>query len=191
MDSFDFELNIESLDKKIAPTVTPGTTPALKEACCACLKNNQHSSGVKFDIDGTFTKKAALFWDEEISFEIVKQWDPDDAAQWGAECIALLLVPSLTDLQVVERYYKNSGGGFDYWLAKKNTTPIGLTYDNNDFAGRLEVSGIHSGKKADVNSRVKRKKDQVTRSDDSGKPAYIIVVEFKAPMANASIKNHE
>lgn len=62
--------------------------------------------------------------------------------------------------------------------------------DKEDFGGlpfqrkaRLEISGIRKGDGSDINRRVNLKVEQIKRSDDSGFPAYIVVVEFSNPMS--------
>ena len=84
-----------------------------------------------------------------------------------------MLVRTLTDFTVIERSFK--GPGFDYWLG----------HDDGLFQGkaRLEVSGIRNGTEAQVNQRVKEKLNQITPSDHTGLPAYIVVVEFKQPQS--------
>ena len=65
------------------------------------------------------------------------------------------------------------GPGFDYW--------IGETTENLENASRLGVSGILNGDDTEIKKRVRGKKRQTERSDETGLPAYVCVVEFSRP----------
>jgi hypothetical protein len=99
--------------------------------------------------------------------------DPGETTEQGAYGIALLLVRALTGLTVVERSRK--GTGFDWWLGP----------DDRLFQAkaRLEVSGIREGDLRTIRSRVRVKVKQTERSDVSGFPAFVVVVEFGTPRA--------
>ena len=81
----------------------------------------------------------------------------------------------VTNKVVVERSKK--GTGFDYWLGDKD-------YDGPPFVGvsRLEVSGILSGTKNQIKSRIKEKKGQMIPTDHLA-PGFVAVVEFGTPLA--------
>jgi hypothetical protein len=100
--------------------------------------------------------------------------DLQEATERGAYGIAILIVCDLTGMVVVERSKK--GPGFDYWLGDED--------DDLLFAGkaRLEVSGILSGSRSQVQARVRQKKEQVKPSDHLA-PGYVAVVEFGTPTA--------
>lgn len=85
------------------------------------------------------------------------------------------MVKEVTNKVVVERSKK--GTGFDYWLGDKD-------YDGLPFVGisRLEVSGILSGTKNQIESRIKEKKGQMTPTDHLA-PGFVAVVEFGTPIA--------
>jgi hypothetical protein len=99
-----------------------------------------------------------------------------EATELGACGVAILVVKEATAKVVVERSKK--GTGFDYWL--------GDTSDDNGlpFAGasRLEVSGILTGTKSQIQSRIKQKKGQLAPSDHLA-PGFVAVVEFGTPIA--------
>jgi hypothetical protein len=100
--------------------------------------------------------------------------DFQEATERGAYGIAILIVYDLTGMVVVERSKK--GPGFDYWLGHED--------DDLLFAGkaRLEVSGILSGSRSQVQAWVRQKKDQVKPSYHLA-PGYVAVVEFGTPIA--------
>ena len=96
-----------------------------------------------------------------------------EATEKGACGIAILLVQALTGLVAVEQ--ARIGTGFDYYLGNE---PL-------DFRARLEVSGIRSGSRSQIEARRRQKQAQTRRSDESmgDLPAYSVVVEFSQPVA--------
>jgi hypothetical protein len=104
--------------------------------------------------------------------------DKEEATEFGACAIAILVILDLTDYTVISRAAK--GGGFDYWLGKEENDEELPSYQNK---ARLEVSGILRGNDSDIQSRVRKKLKQVEPSDDTTLPAYIVVVEFSKPLS--------
>jgi hypothetical protein len=82
---------------------------------------------------------------------------------------------------VVERSVK--GTGFDYWLGNKDYD--GLPFQKG--TSRLEVSGILTGTKTQIDSRIKQKKDQIAPTDHIAR-GYVAVVEFGIPVARVEVK---
>jgi hypothetical protein len=72
------------------------------------------------------------------------------------------------------------GTGVDYWLGYKEGHE---KYDELNFMNaRLEISGINEESITNtVEKRVKIKKAQVAKSDETALPVYISVSEFKTP----------
>ena len=70
-----------------------------------------------------------------------------EATEWGACGVAILVVNQVTGKVVIERSKK--GTGFDYWLGD-NDDGDSLPFANS---ARLEVSGILTGTKAQIASR--------------------------------------
>lgn len=103
--------------------------------------------------------------------------DPQEATEFGAAAVAILLTKDLVGFSVIRRSRK--GTGFDYWLGDEQDDPD--LYFNHK--ARLEVSGIRHGTSSAINSRLQEKKDQTKRSDATGLPAYISIVEFGKPFA--------
>lgn len=87
-----------------------------------------------------------------------------EATQYGAYALALLLMRALTGYTVIERARK--GTGFDWWLGN----------DDNLFQrkARLEVSGILHGTKRRLNARVRARLRQTRQSDELEIPAYVV-----------------
>jgi hypothetical protein len=119
----------------------------------------------------------SLLWDPP-SEQAKRCWaDLEEATEYGAYGIAIVLVHELTQLTVVERSRKKTG--FDYWLGDRDD-PAPLFQDKT----RLEVSGILRGENTVVLAREKLKIAQVKRYESTETrrlPAIVIVVEFGTP----------
>ena len=72
--------------------------------------------------------------------------------------------------------------GIDYWLGKEE----GFLLQNK---ARLEVSGLRHGSDPQVNARFQIKMRQSKKSDNSGLPALIVIVEFKRPILKTGLRN--
>jgi hypothetical protein len=106
--------------------------------------------------------------------------DLQEATEYGAYGVAILVVRELTGKTVLERSAK--GPGFDFWIGDEEDTKLpfqGLT--------RLEVSGILTGDAARMRSRTNIKRQQVKPSDTLG-PAFIAIVEFGRPVTKLEQK---
>jgi hypothetical protein len=101
--------------------------------------------------------------------------DMQEATERGACGVAILVVREATGMVVIERSKK--GTGFDYWLGENDDS-------GPPFAGkrRLEVSGILKGTKAQIDARIKQKKDQLKPTDHLA-AGFVAVVEFGTPVA--------
>jgi hypothetical protein len=160
--------------RKGSKGVTSAIGESLAQAAAVCLEDQEHSPGTELRIDGDFSGVFFLLWDC-VSNQIRRSLaDMQEATEWGACGVAILLVEKLTSLRVVQRSYK--GTGFDYWLGKEDDI-------EELFQGkkRLEASGILRGTEATIRARVKKKLMQTDQSDGIGLPALVVVVEFSAP----------
>ncbi|AQG81329.1 hypothetical protein AWR27_19600 [Spirosoma montaniterrae] len=113
-------------------------------------------------------------WDLVITDAIHKTYrDEKRTTDWGAMCVAILLVRQFTRYTNFET--TKTGDGIDFWLMEEN---------GFDFAARLEVSGIRQQTKTNsITSRLERKKKQTQQSDATQLPAYIAITEFSKPEA--------
>lgn len=175
------QLILEKLTQGM-PALTPSRGSSMAEACAVCLEEEHHIDGARLAVEGIY---ASIFHIQkpEVTPQMLSAWaDPIEATEYGATAIAILLLRELADLQVVRRSF--IGPGFDYW--------VGTIADENEFfiqgKARLEISGIRHGTDTQINSRVKQKLDQTIPSDNSGFPAYIVVVEFSRPIAKVHKK---
>ncbi|MEL6720761.1 MAG: hypothetical protein AAFO82_18680 [Bacteroidota bacterium] len=159
---------------------SPRVSDYYAEAATVCMDNQNHQQSVEIKVIGDVEATLQLTW-EEVTQQIKDSWnDLQEATEYGATCIAILLIQTLTDKRVTRRSPKETG--FDYWLGdKKDDFPF------QDKA-RLEVSGILKGTTAQVNQRVKEKVEQTKRTDNTALPAYIVVVEFSTPICKVVIR---
>jgi len=115
-------------------------------------------------------------WEGEVTEQLRNTWnDEQEATEFGACAIAILLVLELTPYTIIRRSRK--GTGFDYWLGYK-----AMEKPFQD-AARLEISGILAGDSNAVKARIAKKKRQTTPSNGM-LPAYIVVVEFSKPLSH-------
>jgi hypothetical protein len=99
----------------------------------------------------------------------------DEATEYGAMGLAMLLLIKLTKYTIVERSMK--GPGFDYWLGDK---------DDKMFQkkARLEISGIFHGDDSQFKTRINQKFKQTNISDKCGFDCFVSVIEFGKPKAS-------
>jgi hypothetical protein len=157
--------------------ITPALGSALAEAGAVCFEDQNHPNGVELKVDGTFTAKYKVYW-QEVTDQMRRCWSNlEYTVEQAAWAVALLLIGDLTEYTGISISCR--GAGFDFWLGKEEDENE-LLFQNK---ARLEVSGIRRGNHSLVQTRVKQKLRQVERSDDLGLPAYIVVVEFSAPLS--------
>lgn len=142
-----------------------------------CFDSCGHKSGTELKVYGTFGGTFAITWGDTISDDMRRYWqDEDEATEYAAYGIALLLIEELTGYTALQR--ANKGFGFDFWLGYYDERlPISTQRE-----ARLEVSGIRRGNRRQILSRVRQKLAQTDVSNGQH-PAYIIVIEFGNPMA--------
>ncbi len=160
----------------------PGVTSALggvfAEAAAVCLEHQNHHSGVRLLTDGSFSSQFLVSWSQVTKQQIQAHNDLQDATEFGACGLAIILVRDQTGHVVVERSRK--GTGFDFWLGDEDD----LLFEGK---ARLEVSGILAGGEPEISSRVAMKVKQISRSDGV-LPGYIAIVEFSGPRARVLVK---
>ncbi len=157
------------------PGITPKWGAVLVETAVVCFEDQQHASGVELRVrchaDRTFT----LNWQRIVDDQMRRCYnDSRKTTEFGAEGIAILVVEVVTGLTVVER--SDTGTHIDFWLGEDDD-------DAPPFASeaRLEISGIRRGDDTKIAARVKEKQERL-KGADSLLPAFIIVVEFSAPV---------
>ena len=100
--------------------------------------------------------------------------DPENATEYGAVGIAILIAKKLTGYEIVRQSRK--GTGFDYWMGMESEE--GFT----NKAG-LEISGIRKGDVRSIKNRLRQKIRQTRRTEKSKLQLFVVVVEFGTPVA--------
>ncbi len=173
------KLDIGTLGDGI-PALTPGKVLALQEACQWCLHTSCHKEGVEIlaKYRGETNSLSILWGEKESDLQLLKRaYNKDDAIEYGAEALSLLLVRTCTDYTAIRR--SATGTGIDYWLGdkKKNNNNIFSTTD-----ARLEISGIlKENPRNTVKTRIKQKLKQTIPSDGSLFPVLVSIIEFGHP----------
>ena len=157
------------------PGLTAASGQVLAEAAAVCLEDRRHLPGVRLPHTGLMREDLFIDWPPVDEQSRRCYADMQEATERGACGVAILVVREVTGLVVVERSKK--GTGFDYWLGEKD-------YDGLPFVGtsRLKVSGILTGTKTQVASRIREKKNQMNPTDQMA-PGFVAVVEFGTPIA--------
>ncbi|MCO4098736.1 MAG: hypothetical protein HEQ38_04875 [Gemmatimonas sp.] len=104
--------------------------------------------------------------------------DLQDATEFGAEAVALLVAAKVYGAMFHARSYK--GSGFDFYLTKSSASS-----DPNDIfcdAWALETSGILEGGPDEIRARIRVKRKQVAQAAREGE-TWVAVVEFSKPCA--------
>ena len=161
------------------PAITPSFGSALAEVAGFCLESQGHTKFNSMTIRGQINGQFLLAW-PQITEQIRRTWnDLQEATEYGATAVAVLLTRQELGYMAIERSPK--GTGIDYWLGEDTNT---LTLERK---ARLEISGILNGSSADVRARVREKFQQAYNSDDP-LPVFVVVVEFGTPLAEVQRK---
>lgn len=156
--------------------LSPNGAGYFADAASYCLYLNNHPNPVNLVLSGDLSFSATLKWSSVCDDHARTHADLQEAAEYGACAIGIVIALQLTGLSGVERSVK--GTGIDFWLV-----------DDSDERGifqhsaRLEASGIFRGTDATIKARVSQKLAQTKPTDGFGLPAYVAVVEFSSPEA--------
>lgn len=168
----------------------------LAKAAAVCLESQKHVPGVSLTVTGMSNKKYSLTWSWVSAQGRRTRADMQEATEDGASGVAILLAIRDIGQTIILRSRKPTG--IDYWLGdhgpdfteaeRRMTDQLQSFLEGDDLIvkGRLEVTGILHGSEQDVEARRRKKQRQVRRSDSSGLPAYVIVVEFGQPLAEVT-----
>jgi hypothetical protein len=159
------------------PALSVGAGIAMIEACLICFDELKHKSGIEIDVDGSFRGRYSITWSGSVTEDMRRYWkDKDEATEYAAYGLALLLIEELTGYTAIER--SNKGTGFDFWLGYYEEADSPTTR----YEARLEASGIRRGSNRQIAARIAQKKAQTDISNGIH-PAYIAVVELSTPIA--------
>lgn len=174
-------LYLDNLQDGTIPGLTKSVGAFLAEAAMICLTTSGHSTGVQLQVSGDFEEDFRLEWTENQDQRLLKNWkDLNEAVEYGATAIALLLIQELTDLTFFSRVPQK--GVADYLLSPKNST---LDFDDFNPAAYLEVSGIWNESTGNtLTMRLSSKKRQIENTAGNTYPVFIVVTEFSVPKAS-------
>ena len=156
------------------PGLTAEVGAMLAQAAGVCLDSQEHASGIPLTVVQATRSYHSLVWPHVTEQARRSFRDKDEATEYGACGIAILVARRILGYAVMSRSRK--GTGFDYWLGRDPARPPFY------HEARLEVSGIRQGNVADVRKRVAEKRRQIA-SAPSSLLGIVIVVEFGEPLA--------
>ncbi len=137
-------------------------------------------------VSGTYDQNLQLEWGLHVDSQVKRSWnDLQEATEYGAVGIALILLKKLTHYTVIERSFK--GTHFDYWLGTGEYDENLLPFEQRK--AKLEVSGIWKASKSNtLEARTQIKLRQIRKSLDEALPAIVIVVEFGTPASKIVVE---
>ena len=169
--------------KRGYPGLTKDAGGSLRQTAMVCLNSQKHSSGVSCEMKSLKETFAALSiaWDGDVTKQMRNTWyDRREASELGAAGVAILVILAVTDYTVLRRMDIDEKTGMDYWLSK--SANVGnLTENFLQGDARLEVAGRRSASSGTIRGIVESKLKRSTKSDKTGTPAYVIVMEFSRP----------
>ena len=174
-------LKLESLAEGV-PVIFGGGHHWLIQKCVFSLDRQGHASGVILQVvqENAVDCAFSLIWELEVTAQLRKAHaDSAESVEDSAKALSFLLIRELTPYTAVEQAQR--GTTVDYFLSVKDRNDD-LIFNNT---ARLEISGINVGDMKQVDARVK---DKLDRLKDDHLPAYVVVVEHKAPLAKMAVK---
>jgi hypothetical protein len=172
------ELKLEVLQDGTTTGLSVRNGGFLAEAASVCLSSNNHGMATVFKVEGSFQETYYLSRLEVDEIIISSFGDLDEAVQFGAMGIAVILINDQTGWKA-KRSWK--GTGFDYWFGYDDELPF-----QNKL--RVEVSGDLKGSDSELISRLSQKIKQTERSDNVLLPSCAVVVEFSNPKSLTSFR---
>ena len=121
----------------------------LAEAASYCLHLKKHANPVRLGLSGDYRSSGTLQWQSVAQSHLKTYGDVQEATEYGAYGIAIVVALYLTGMTGVERSAK--GTGIDFWLRADDA---GQNFFQH--AARLEVSGILEGDESRIVARLTR-----------------------------------
>jgi len=159
------------------PGLTVAHGQSLAEQAAVCFDHCGHGKGVILNVKGWKDCTYCLICPEVTDQVRRTHNDLQVATEHGAYAVAICTVSDLTGFLIVLRSRK--GSGFDYWIGRNHDSD-GVCLKGK---ARLEVSGTLRGPTDEVERRLREKCKQTERSDSTGLPAFVVVVQFDEPLA--------
>lgn len=192
-------LDLNELDTDDIPGVGRGKGVDLARAAAVCLESQGHKPGVELAVRGYADAVYRLTWTPATAQDRRTYPDTNKTTGDGAEAIAVLLASK--EIGYTVALTSPIGTGVDYWLGDrdrssasdvelKQTDELSILLGDPSLVvkKRMEVSGIRRGDDREVRRRTREKLSQTDPSDDTGLPAYAVVVEFGTPLVEITEK---
>ena len=162
------------------PAISPAWGRTLAEIAGVCLESQGHAPGVCFLTIGCATDGDKLSW-TPVTGQTRRTWgDLQEATEYGATAVAVLLAKRETGYAVIECAMQ--GTGIDYWIGDESGGPPFQRKARLEISGILHARGHRGAVRRAVATRVKQKLEQTGRSGNL-LPAYAAVVEFGTLLA--------
>jgi len=177
------DLYLEQLHEQ-HPNLTQEICAFYAQACIVAFTKSGHTNGTPLQVIENTSKNYRVRWSTQDAVNEAGWRSINVVTEFGAIAIAMLLVHAETDFMVIRQ--SNIGTGVDYYLASKPTeTTDGAVKNFLADVARLEVSGIFKEEGTNiVQNRLALKRKQVSKSNASGLPTMICIVEFSVPKAS-------
>ena len=172
-------LDLNVLERGL-PGITPAWGKAMAQAAGVCLESQGHRQRVHLLVTGIAVNIYALAWPLITDQTLRALADPQEATEYGATAIAVLLAKKEHGYVAIERSVK--GTGIDYWLGHETDGPPFQQKARLEVSGVLRVEGSDNDAARVVSSRIRQKLRQ-TQASSGSLPAYVIVIEFGTPLA--------
>lgn len=170
--------------KRGYPGLDKDTGSSHRIAAMVCLDSQNHESGVHCEMKSLTETEfmLRLSWNEGVTQPMKNTWhDRREASEVGAAGVAILVILAFTEYTILRRMDIDEKTGMDYWLSK-NGNLGDLTENFLQGDARLEVAGRRSASSGTIRGIVRGKLKRSTKSDKTGTPAYVIVMEFSKPV---------
>jgi len=159
--------------------LTPSEGGHLAECALVCYDSCGYNPIPDIQITGRHMQRFAMIGPPATNQMRRAYRDLQEATEYGACAIAVLVMEACEGLTILERASKG-GGGFDYYLTPLAAKPES---DADNFLGEataaLEVSGILEGASIDIQQRLNEKRRQL-QDRSQLLPVFIVVVAFRA-----------
>lgn len=163
--------DLRSIRSPKHPGVTAAVCESSSEAAEVCLARHHTAPETPLSISCCGNSASLLLHWNEPADDAKRAWNNrDDATRDGAYIVSLAAIES--ELGLVALLRAETRTGADYYVGQSGSTDLENAY-------RLEVSGVDSGDRGRLKSRLRNKIVQATKGD-SDLPAYASVVGFRS-----------
>lgn len=173
-------INLTELETEKHHFLTAAAGTNFGHAASVCLESQGHATMVNMTGEGHYsTTYATTRYD--VNDQMRRTWgDEEYTTEQGAYGVAFLVASVEMNVKAIQKSRKKTG--IDYWLGTENN----FMFQNKV---RLEVSGIRNGTTQQLDHRFETKMRQSEKSDVTGLPALIVIVEFSTPKVKTGLRN--